>query len=268
MKLTCPPVGKELARIRYFEPEFGLLAFLSGDEQMIEDYQSYDPYRQTAINVMRRFPGGEIIHWDTASPEEIDRLSRMVIAVCKGVNSKTLDRVFQGDLKEAAEVIMRHRCIYPKYSRYVQESLRSWSTELRIKTRLGWTIRAGRDIDSETGLCLFAQSQKAEILRLASTMCLDAGVQVLAITNDGLIVEGDCSNFADELRGTKLLMKEASAQLLGGALELTIGVQHTEDSCTNEFCVGHELIPNQWARFSHIFESPSWTGFKLVRGMI
>jgi len=211
--LIKPGPGKVLLYVDYSQQEFYIAAVLSGDEAMIEAYETGDPYLAFAKQA------GAVPQDAT---KQTHRAERDAFKVCSlgvqyGMMSNSLACQLGKTPAHAKELIQHHKRVYRRYWGWVEEVFNSTLISRRITTCYGWSYQIlGNDAKEERTIKNFpTQATGAEILRVACILLADKGFNVVAPIHDALLIE--CGETDLKLVGAEVqkLMGDASEHVLG-----------------------------------------------------
>lgn len=204
--------GKVLAYVDFSAQEVGLAAALSGDEALVKDYQSGDPYMAFAIRAGAAPEGAT----KKTHPSERATYKTAALAIQYGIGDEALGQNLGVPTPTARRLIATHQFAYQIYrcwrSAVVDEVMCGGS----LTTRFGWTRKA-KPTDSANSIANFpVQAAGGEILRIAVIALEEAGHRVVAPVHDALMVEMDETGWQKELAQVRHLMEEAAKVVTGG----------------------------------------------------
>lgn len=212
--LIKPEPGRALAYVDYSQQEFALAAYLSGDQKMIEAYESGDPYLSFAQMAGAAPPG--------ATKQTLgairDQFKTCALGVQYGMGDKSLAIQLDRPVPYATELIRHHKRTFKRFWEWQEQLVDNSLLEKRIRTTLGWQFQVIGDSSQIPTLRNWAmQATGAEILRVAAIMLDDAGIEVLCPVHDAFLIEAAADEIDTRSRECQRLMEEASRQVLGGA---------------------------------------------------
>ncbi|WP_207063601.1 DNA polymerase [Motiliproteus sp. SC1-56] len=210
--LIRPEDGHGLGYVDYQQQEFGIAASLSGDLAMQEAYRSGDPYLAFAKQA-------------GAVPEEATKHSHSnqrslfkatVLGVQYGMGVESLARQIGCTLIEAEALLEQHRHVYHRFWGWLENVEHHALETGQLQTVYGWRMRVSAKTKPRTIMNWPMQAHGAEMLRIATILCVEAGIKVIAPVHDALVVEARLDRLSDTVRLTQQLMKEASCDVLPG----------------------------------------------------
>ena len=211
--LIKPAASRALAYIDWSSQEIAIAAVLSGDGALLEAVQSGDPYLTFAIRA-------------SLAPEEATKRThgaiRDVAKICLlgtnyGMQAPSLADRTGLSVIEAQDLLRRLARTFPIYTEWAQHVIDVGLLTGRLSTVFGWPLHVIDDAVRPTTLRNYPmQANGAEMLRLASCLTTEAGVEVCAPVHDALLVEGPAGELEDVIASTRAAMAAASASVLGG----------------------------------------------------
>ena len=210
--LIRPEPGYGLAYIDWAQQEFGIAASLSGDEAMIDAYESGDPYLSFAkqAGAIPRH-GTKLTHGDVR-----EQFKACALAVQYGMEARSLAQRIGQSEATARELLRLHHQTYPKFWRWSDAAVDFAMLHGYLYTVYGWTIRVGPEVNPRSLRNFPMQANGAEMLRLACCLATERGIRVCAPIHDAILIEAPLSDLEATVEATRLAMAEASAVVLGG----------------------------------------------------
>lgn len=217
--IQAPP-GRVLAYIDYSSQEFALAAELAGDQAMLEDYRSGDPYLAFA----RRAGAVPADATRETHPQQRAAYKIAALAVQYGMQERSLASSHGMSIPQARRLIAQHQEAYPRYWEWRQSVADTVLCGGVIATRYGWPRRQ-RTHDKGTSITNFpVQASGAEILRIAVIALEEAGHKVVATIHDAVLVEMDEQGWEGEL--PEVLKKlDRSAKAVAPGVEIRTDVE-------------------------------------------
>jgi DNA polymerase I-like protein with 3'-5' exonuclease and polymerase domains len=210
--LIRPEPGMAVAYIDWEQQEFGIAAALSGDQAMMEAYQSGDPYLAFAKQA-GAVPPDATKHSHKATRE---LFKACVLAVQYGMGEVSLAQRIGQPVAKARELLALHRQTYPMYWAWSQAAVDYAMLHGYLFTVFGWEVHVGPDANPRSLANFPMQANGAEMLRLAAIRATESGVLVCAPVHDALLVEGPADGIEEVVSRTQAVMREASEVVLAG----------------------------------------------------
>ena len=210
--LIRPEPGYGLAYIDWAQQEFGIAASLSGDEAMIDAYESADPYLSFAKQA-GAIPkhGTKLTHGNVR-----EQFKACALAVQYGMEARSLAQRIGQPEATARELLRLHHQTYPKFWRWSDAAVDFAMLHGYLYTVYGWTIRVGPEVNPRSLRNFPMQANGAEMLRLACCLATERGIRVCAPIHDAILIEAPLDDLEATVEATRLAMAEASAVVLGG----------------------------------------------------
>jgi hypothetical protein len=210
--LILPEPGMGVAYIDWSQQEFGIAAVLSGDQVMIDAYQSGDPYLAFAKQAGAVPPEGTKAIYGAIR----EQYKACALAVQYGMGEASL-AVRTGQTKlEARILLQRHRETYPTFWRWSDSAVDYAMIYGRLHTVFGWPIHIGCASNPRSLRNFPMQANGAEMLRLACCLATERGIHVCAPVHDALLIEASLDELDQAVAETQRAMAKASAVVLNG----------------------------------------------------
>jgi hypothetical protein len=247
--LVKPEPGMAIAYLDYEQQEFGIAAVRSGDRNMLEAYESGDPYitfgqlaheippHINADNYKPKKPGyltqnagfsgnagGEPVNYEGIR----NRYKQCTLAVQYGMSEYGLAKRLAIPVIEARELMQRHREIFRRFWQWQANIVNMATFTLELPTGFGWTLntaevyqprREGRERPScspRTIQNFLMQAGGAEMLQLACIYGIEAGIRICAPVHDAVLIEAPTDEIDQAVATMKECMTMASRNVLGG----------------------------------------------------
>ena len=209
--LIKPSEGYCLVYIDYSQQEFGIAAALSGDEKMMEAYQSGDPYLAFAIQA------GAVPQGATKQSHKAEReqFKACVLAVQYGMGEISLAQRINQPVARARQLLNLHRQTYRTFWAWSDATQDEAILNGKLWTTFGWEIRVSGQVNARSLRNFPMQGNGAEMLRIACIFLTEAGIRVCAPVHDALLIELPLDGLEEGLAKAQALMRQASSAVLG-----------------------------------------------------
>ena len=212
--LIKPPPGYGVAYIDWKSQEVAIAAALSGDEQMMADYLSGDPYLTFGVQAgllpvgaTRKDPSVEKIR---------DMIKTCVLGLLYGMGARTLAfRIGSGELF-ARQLLSAHRDRYPKFWAMADAAVACAMQDFPLHTVLGWRVRPSLDPNPRSMVNFPMQANGAEMMRLAACLATERGIEVCAPVHDAFLICAPLDRIDADVAAMQSIMIEASRVILDG----------------------------------------------------
>jgi DNA polymerase-1 len=210
--LIVPSRGCSVAYVDWEQQEFGIAAYLSKDPNMMAAYESADPYLKFAELAGAVPPGATKASHFT----EREKFKQCVLAVLFGMGAVSLAQKLDVSVMEAQDLLRLHRETFRMYWRWSDGVANHAFSLNRLHTVFGWNLRVG-PCATEPSLRNFPmQANGAEMLRLASTIAIEGGLEICAPIHDALLLQAPTRDAAEHIARLQAAMAQASEIVLGG----------------------------------------------------
>ena len=210
--LIRPEAGYGLAYIDWSQQEFGIAAALSGDQAMLDAYESGDPYLAFGKQV------GAIPLDGTKNtyPAQREQFKACVLAVQYGMGPESLAQKIGQPEARAKQLLQLHQEAYPTFWQWSDSAVNRSFLTCSLDTVFGWGIRVDGKSNPRSLANFPMQGNGAEMLRLACIAATEQGVAVCAPVHDALLIEAPLEKLEAAIWTTQRSMRDASAAVLGG----------------------------------------------------
>jgi DNA polymerase-1 len=210
--LVKPEAGRAVAYIDWSSQEVAIAASLSGDQAMMSDYQSGDPYLAFGKNA-------GILPSDATKEShgaQRDALKACVLGLQYGMGEETLAERIGKPRIVARELIRAHQQRYRKFWDMADNAIAIIMDHRPIQTVGGWPLQVCSDPNPNSVMNFPMQANGAEMLRLACSMATERGIEVHAPVHDAVLIGSSIENIERDTEATQEIMEEASRAVLGG----------------------------------------------------
>jgi DNA polymerase I len=210
--LVKPEPGMAIAYCDWICQEIGIAAALSGDEALREAYRSGDPYLAFGKKA------GLIPADATADSHPNER--HLFKACCLGLNyamgPETLAINTGKGVPQARALIQAHREAYRDFWRWSNAAVDSAMSTGQMSSALGWRLRAGPRVRAGTFRNYPMQANGAEMMRLASCLAIEAGIEVCCPVHDAFLITASIAEIEEKAEAMCSTMRAASREVLSG----------------------------------------------------
>jgi hypothetical protein len=214
-----PRPGHALIYLDFEAEEFAIRAAQSGDEAMIRAYLSGDPYMATGV-FMGLAPVGTTKH---AHPEIRALCKVLTLAIGYGMSAWGLAQRLGVEEDRAADLIQRYHEAFPTARAWSEGGVAHAKARKSITTPFGWRMYVPRNINPRTLLNWPMQSLGADLLRLVAIALVDAGIGVVSLIHDAVLLEAPIAKLDAVVQEAVAIMVRASEQVVGIPLRVDIG---------------------------------------------
>jgi hypothetical protein len=210
--LIKPGEGMAIAYLDFEQQEFGIAAALSGDPNMMEAYNSGDPYLSFA-KLAGAVPSDAT---KGSHPQERDLYKATILAVQYGMGFKNLAFRINRSEAHARELLKNHRETFPDYWAWSQNQETRGMAGLPLSTVFGWRTFGSKECKPLTFRNFPSQANGAEMLRISILGLVKAGIKVCAPIHDAVLVEASIEEIDSVVQTARTIMEAASRVVLPG----------------------------------------------------
>lgn len=210
--LIKPPPGYGVAYIDWSNQEFAIAAKLSGDEAMMDAYNSGDPYLAFGKQ-SGRIPQDAT---KASHPTERELLKQCVLGVQYGMGEKTLATRMDQSSLVARTLLHLHRDTYRKLWKFTDAAVAVAMLYQPVKTVFGWQVAAGNDPNPRSFMNFPMQANGAEMLRIACCLGTERGIEIVAPVHDAVMICAPLKRLDADVAAMRAAMAEASRAVLDG----------------------------------------------------
>ena len=215
--LIRPPEGWGLFYLDWSAQEYGISAILSGDKNMLQSYESGDPYMSFAI-LAGAAPSGA----SKSTHPTIRRLYKTAsLAISYGQEVHAFAARAKVPLCTAERVFADYERLYHRFLSWRSRIVDNFyaSEHPHLATKLGWTLHKGVRTEGarwKTLLNFKQQSTGAGMLQIAAIRMMSKGVEVCCPVHDAILGQAPISYLDEAAALAGEAMDSASASLLDG----------------------------------------------------
>ena len=211
--LIKPPPGSGLAYVDWAQQEFGIAAALSGDDAMLNAYQSGDPYLAFAKQA-GAVPAHATRHSHHAKREQF---KACVLAVQYGMGPEALAARIGQPAIVGRNLIRLHQETYRTFWRWSDAVVDHATLSGSTSTVFGWKAAFSPNNANPRFFRNFPmQANGAEMLRLACCLATERSIEVCAPVHDAVLITAPLHQLERDVADMQKAMQEASAIVLDG----------------------------------------------------
>jgi hypothetical protein len=215
-----PPPGRVLIHRDFSQQEIAIAAIVSGDMELLREYESGDVY----IAMAKRF-GFVPADATKASHPDIRNMFKVVtLAILYGMSARGLAKLTGLTRFEANALLIKMRVTYRKFWEYVDAVIHDAAFYLEIRNPYGWRMSVPPGSNPRAIQNFPMQSRGACILQASSILGEGRGIELIAPVHDALMCEGPADCEDDVSYALDETMRDASRAVLQG-FELRTDVQ-------------------------------------------
>jgi DNA polymerase-1 len=168
--------------------EVGVLAALSADQGLMDDYGAGDIYHALA-KLCGLTNDDNVKRWKTEHPDMRQRMKSLQLGINYGMGVPNLAKGLNRHPLIASGVIERHKRRYPRAWQYRSERVQAAMLDRCIETEFGWPLRISTSPNERTLYNFPMQANASEMLRLAAWRFCEADIVPSMLIHDGILLE-------------------------------------------------------------------------------
>ena len=207
-----PPRGMALVELDYSAEEIGLMAALSNDRTMMDDYLSGDPYMRFAMRAGLATPNAT----ETTHREIRDLCKIVCLGMNYGMTPFGIAAKAKKSLEWAREIHARHRQAYPVFHQWLGDVIAQARFDEIIETPFGWRQVVTADTRTRSLMNFPAQAAGGDVLRLDAVVATECGINIAAPVHDAFWILAPLEELDATITRMTEIMVEGSRLVTGG----------------------------------------------------
>jgi hypothetical protein len=217
----APPPGWALIELDWDAQEIGLVAGLSGDPQMIQDYRSGDPHWGFGVRA-------GLVPAD-ANKDDFKQLrdkqfKPVTLGMNYGMTPYGIANRTGRSLQWSRDIHARHRHTYPVFHQWLGDFVAQAIFDGAMMSPFGWPLAVTADTRKRTLFNFPAQASGADAMRIAAIAATEAGIRVCAPVHDAFWILAPIDQIDQTIVQMQDFMTRAGAAVSGG-LPITASVK-------------------------------------------
>ncbi|MDA3971253.1 MAG: DNA polymerase [Desulfobulbaceae bacterium] len=210
--LIKPVKGTGIAYIDWGQQEFAIAAKLSKDANMIEAYESGDPYLSFGKLAGAIPPGGTKEDY----PNERRLYKQTVLGLQYGMACESLASRLNKPVAQANTLILQHHEVFRDFWVWADRTVNRALADGCLNAPFGWKLTVPNDPNMRSLQNWQVQTTGSEMLRIAVVLAIGSGVKVVTTVHDALLIEFDLLDEKWAIAKAQECMRRAGEILLGG----------------------------------------------------
>jgi DNA polymerase I-like protein with 3'-5' exonuclease and polymerase domains len=145
-----------------------------------------------------------------------DRCKALVLGTLYGMQEKTLAGNLNAPTAEARALLQAHRRNYSRFWQWSQAAIDTAVLRGHLDTAFGWRLHITGETKATSLLNHPMQSNGAEMLRLACSFLVEAGVELCAPVHDAVLIEAPVGEIEAAVAEARRQMQRAARIVTGG----------------------------------------------------
>jgi DNA polymerase I len=117
---------------------------------------------------------------------------------------------------EARELLRLHKVTYPKFWRWINDTVATALFTGTMQTVFGWRRHVGPDANPRSLMNFPMQANGAEMMRLAAIAATETGIEVCCPVHDAFLISAPIDCIEDEVVAMREIMSKAGRLVTGG----------------------------------------------------
>jgi DNA polymerase family A len=210
--LIKPPEGYAVGYLDFKQQEFGIAAALSGDPNMIEAYQTGDPYLTFAKQAGAVPPDAT----KKSHPRERELFKTTALGVLYGLSPYGLSAKLETSPVHARDLLRAHHEVYRKFWTWSDGMVDRAMLHSSLETAFGWELHVADAPNARSLRNFMMQGCGADMLRAACVLATENGIDVSAPVHDAVLITSPTDRIDADVGAMKAHMVEASRGVLNG----------------------------------------------------
>jgi hypothetical protein len=186
--LMVAPPDTIMAYLDWRTQEIGIAAALSGDPELIHDYNAGDVYHGLALSTGFT-DDPDVAHWKKTQPDMRQRMKSLQLAINYGMGVPSLSRGLNRHPLIGSTIIEKHKRRHATFWAWRDAQVQAAMLERRIESVFGWPLRISTSPNKRTLYNFPTQANGAEMLRLAGWRLCEAGIVPSMLVHDAILLE-------------------------------------------------------------------------------
>jgi DNA polymerase-1 len=208
--VIAPPPGWGMAEIDYSAQEILIMAALSGDQAMIDDYMAGDPYLAYGIRA-------GLIPEDATDKHPLRKACKEVcLGMDYGMTAYGIKAKTGKTLMWSRDAHRRHRYVYHVFHEFIGDVVTTAKFTHRIATTFNWPMAVTDTTARRALMNYLAQGGAGDMLRIATIAATEAGLHVCCPIHDAVWIMAPLRELDTAIERMREFMRRASMAVTGG----------------------------------------------------
>jgi DNA polymerase-1 len=188
---------------------------LSGDEHLIEAYESGDPHLEFGKTIGRIPPDAAKGNLTADQADTRQQCKAVVLGTNYGMTEHGLAVKAQISLPAARDLIRLHRQTYRKFWQWSDGTVTTALFRGEMQATFGWRMSVGRDAKPRSLMNFPMQANGAEMMRIAAIAATEAGIEVCAPVHDAFLISAPIDRIDEDVAKMQEIMAKAGRLVTG-----------------------------------------------------
>jgi DNA polymerase-1 len=186
--LMVAPPDTIMAYLDWRTQEIGIAAALSGDPELIHDYNNGDVYHGLALT-SGFTDDPDPAHWKKTQPDMRQRMKSLQLAINYGMGVPSLSRGLNRHPLIGSTVIEKHKRRHATFWAWRDAQVQAAMLDRRIESVFGWPLYISTSPNKRTLYNFPMQANGAEMLRLGGWRLCETGIVPSMLVHDAILLE-------------------------------------------------------------------------------
>jgi hypothetical protein len=168
--------------------EVGVAAALSGDQALMDSYNTGDVYHVLALQCGLT-TDTDRLHWKKYNRTMRDRMKTLQLGINYGMGVPTLAKGLDRHPIIASNLLEQHRQTYHRFWQWRDDQVNVSMLDRNCESVFGWKLHIATSPNKRTLYNFPMQANGAEMLRLAAWQLCEAGLVPSMLVHDGILLE-------------------------------------------------------------------------------
>jgi DNA polymerase I len=218
--LIKPSAGVALAYVDWKSQEIAIAAALSGDERLLEAYESGDIYLAFARDA-GLVPTGAT---KQSHAEMREMCKTIVLGIGYGMGAEAMAIRAGITVAEARSLLTLHRHSYRQFWQWADNTIARALFSGEMATKFGWRRRILNNPNVRSIQNWPVQSHGAEMMRAAAIAATEVGLTIAAPIHDAFLLLSPLASLDADIGALRAIMRAAGAATVGVAVETDVKI--------------------------------------------
>jgi DNA polymerase I len=209
--LIKPPPGYAIVYADWSSQEIAIAAALSGDDRLLEAYQSRDVYMAFARDA-GLVPADANKH---THPHIREACKVIVLGIGYGMGADSMALRAGISVAEARNLLNLHRHTYRKFWQWIDSTVTTALFRREMHTKFGWRRWITDDPNVRSIQNWLVQSHGAEMMRAAAIAATEVGLAIAAPVHDAFVLLAPLASLDTDIAALRAIMEAAGRAIIG-----------------------------------------------------
>jgi DNA polymerase I len=209
--LIKPPPGYAIVYADWSSQEIAIAAALSGDDRLLEAYQSRDVYMAFARDA-GLVPADANKH---THPHIREACKVIVLGIGYGMGADSMALRAGISVAEARNLLNLHRHTYRKFWQWIDSTVTMALFRREMHTKFGWRRWITDDPNVRSIQNWLVQSHGAEMMRAAAIAATEVGLAIAAPVHDAFVLLAPLASLDTDITALRAIMEAAGRAIIG-----------------------------------------------------